>query len=267
MDRCSPENVRQLFSRLTWLLVCAVLVNGCATSGAPPVEQRGQPPARAAATYEVQKGDTLYSIAWRYETNYQTLARINGIGDPYTIFVGQVLRLTGPARNTEAASVSSSGQTSANRPPPATAGSRPSGRTESEVKSASRNPVPATPVSGWQWPLSGRLVKSFGSDSLTRGITIDTGSEKAVLAAADGVVVYAGSGVRGYGNFLILKHSDLFLSAYAYNAELIAKEGDQVRMGQKIARSGEDQDGQPRLYFEVRKDGKPVDPVRYLPAR
>lgn len=98
-------------------------------------------------------------------------------------------------------------------------------------------------------------------------MTIDSSEQTDVKAAADGVVVYSGSGVRGYGNFLILKHSDLFLSAYAYNEQLLAKEGDQVRMGQKIASAGKDSEGKPRLYFEIRKDGQPVDPVRYLPKR
>jgi len=88
-----------------------------------------------------------------------------------------------------------------------------------------------------------------------------------VKAAADGVVVYAGTGVRGYGNFLILKHSDLYLSAYAYNDRLLAKEGENVRAGQTIAKSGKDKEGQQRLYFEIRRDGDPVDPIRYLPSR
>lgn len=96
---------------------------------------------------------------------------------------------------------------------------------------------------------------------------IDPGAEIEVSAAADGVVVYAGTGIRGVGNLLIIKHSDLFLSAYAYNSELLANEGDRVHIGQSIARVGKNIDGLPRVYFEIRRDGKPVDPVRYLPPR
>ncbi|MEQ9566310.1 MAG: peptidoglycan DD-metalloendopeptidase family protein, partial [Pseudomonadales bacterium] len=152
--------------------------------------------------------------------------------------------------------------TRVNRPP-----ATPSSRVSTSAPTPSDpSGVPNT-VSGWHWPAEGRIVTAFGSSELTKGITLETRDGSEVKAAADGVVVYAGSGIRGYGNFLILKHSDLFLSAYAYNSELLVNEGDRVLQGHRIARSGKDMEGMPRLYFEIREDGRPVDPVRYLPGR
>ncbi len=206
----------------------------------------------------VERGDTLYSIAWRYRQDFRQIAEINGITPPYTIYVGQKIRLSGAARP-QPATTQSAG-TSATP-------SKSSEKSRSKVPSPARNRNLPDAVGNWRWPVQGKIVEPFGRDSRTRGITLDTSMRREVTAVADGVVVYAGAGLRGYGNFMIVKHSDLFLSAYAYNSELIVAEGEQVKMGQKIAVSGEDVDGAPRLYFELRKDGKPVDPVRYLPRR
>ena len=269
---------------IIFLLIC-----GCASVGNTPIESRAQPPSRKITTHIVEAGDTLYSIAWRYETDYKKLATINGIRAPYRIYKGQKIRLSGPAsqsadtghqqtngsrqsanashqqagtnRQTAAGAARSASNTKA-ASQPRTAPARPS-TTGVKVPSA---PLPAS-VDGWNWPLNGKVVKTFGANDLTKGITIDSSAEKQVRAAAEGLVVYSGSGVRGYGNFLILKHSELFLSAYAYNSKLLVKEGEQVRKGQNIAVTGQDVDGRPRLYFEIRKDGKPVDPIRYLPKR
>ncbi len=259
---------------LVTAIILAALIAGCATQGNVPIEDRAAPPSRRINTHVVERGDTLYSIAWRYEKDFRELARINRIPQPYVIYIGQQLKLSGSviaqgSSNTGSRSGSASTSTPsrpvatttrANSPPP----SRPS---------TTSAPTPSTPsgvpdhVRDWSWPAEGRIVTAFGSSELTRGITLETNDGTEVKAAADGVVVYAGSGVRGYGNFLILKHSDLFLSAYAHNSELLANEGDQVVQGQRIARSGRDMEGLPRLYFEIREDGKPVDPIRYLPRR
>lgn len=264
------------------LLAVSLFIFGCASSSNTPIESRSQPPTRKINTHVVETGDTLYSIAWRYETDYKKLAAINGIRPPYTIHKGQRIKLSGsiPAsitstpnsnpRSSEASSEISTRTVPARTTSVASSPAPASQAATSSARNSSKEPrLPALPASvqGWNWPLNGRVIKSFGSNDLTRGIIIDSSAEKNVKAAAEGVVVYSGSGVRGYGNFLILKHSDLYLSAYAYNSELLAKEGDQVRKGQKIALAGKDVDGKPRLYFEIRKDGKPVDPVRYLPKR
>lgn len=262
------------------LIVCTLHILACASAAKAPIESRSQPPTKKINTHIVEKGDTLYSIAWRYETDYKQLAANNGIKPPYVIFAGQKIRLNGSpvaiANNTaETVKPQSTSQSSSRTVTTTSTGStrtatvnRPSTRvaSTSPSRAATTSNVPAA-VKGWNWPLNGKIVKTYGSSDLTKGITIDSSSQKDVKAAAEGVVVYSGSGVRGYGNFLILKHSDLYLSAYAYNSKLLAKEGDQIRQGQKIAVAGEDMDGKPRLYFEIRKDGKPVDPVRYLPKR
>lgn len=253
------------------------LTVGCASQGNVPIEDRAAPPSRRINTHVVERGDTLYSIAWRYEKDFRELARINRIPQPYVIYIGQRLKLSGSVVAQESNTSSRSGS-------PSTATSTPSRpvatttRANSPPPSVSRSsttstPTPSVPsgvpdnVRDWNWPAEGRVVTAFGSSELTKGITLETTEGTEVKAAADGVVVYAGSGVRGYGNFLILKHSDLFLSAYAYNSELLANEGDRVVQGQRIARSGKDMEGLPRLYFEIREDGKPVDPVRYLPRK
>lgn len=265
---------------LTLSIAFSLFVSGCASTGSSPIESRSQPPTKKINTHIVEPGDTLYSIAWRYETDYKELAAINGIRSPYTIFRGQKLKLSGSALKPVSRGSSSSSTISTRTVPNRTtttsssttaAANSPTTSTASVANntSASMPKAPSVPssVQGWNWPLNGKVVKPYGSNSLTRGITIDSSTQKDVKAAAEGVVVYSGSGVRGYGNFLILKHSDLYLSAYAYNSKLLAKEGDQVRKGQRIAVAGKDIDGKPRLYFEIRKDGKPVDPIRYLPKR
>jgi len=253
-------------------LALVIQISGCATQGNVSIEDRAAPPSRQINTHIVDRGDSLYSIAWRYEKDFRELARINRIPEPYVIYVGQRLKLPGSVvpQETNAGARSSASTSTATSTP-----SRPVATTTRAHRAPvpSSGPVPSTPsgvpdkVSAWNWPAEGRVVTAFGSSELTKGITLETSERTEVKAAADGVVVYAGSGVRGYGNFLILKHSDLFLSAYAYNSELLANEGDRVLEGQRIARSGNDMQGLPRLYFEIREDGKPVDPVRYLPKR
>jgi len=266
--------VASLFKAIAALLAVVILIAGCATQGNVPIDDRATPPSRRINTHVVEQGDTLYSIAWRYEKDFRELARINRIPEPYVIFIGQRLKLSGSAveRGT-VSSTGSSGSTATPSRPVATTTRVNTASVPSSSTATSSTAIPSVPsgvpdnVSDWIWPLDGRVVMAFGSSELVRGITLDTERTVDVKAAADGVVVYAGSGVRGYGNFLILKHSDLYLSAYAYNSELLAEESDRVVQGQRIARSGKDIEGDPRLYFEIRRDGKPVDPIRYLPKR
>lgn len=264
----------------------AFFLLSCASSGAPPIESREPPPSRRINVHEVQQDETLYSIAWRYEADYREMARINGLSEPYDLASGQALKIYDdgspvPRVTTKPVVDRSSGvttapvvrgavetRTSSNTAVPSarsSSPSAPSSRGSSPIASSAAG-LPAE-VNEWNWPIKGRVTNAFGSDSRTKGIVIDPGAEIEVSAAADGVVVYAGTGIRGVGNLLIIKHSDLFLSAYAYNSELLANEGDRVHIGQSIARVGKNIDGLPRVYFEIRRDGKPVDPVRYLPPR
>jgi len=197
-------------------------------------------------THIVRKGETLFSIAWRYGKNTEDLARWNRLGDGSLIHPGQVLKLSG--------SVSSSRRSSS---PSATP------RRESKPLPS----IPAQPSPKWAWPTKGRINVNFGAKPGTgTGVLIDGKAGQAILAAASGSVVYAGSGLIGYGQLIILKHNDTYLSAYGYSASLLVKEGEQIRKGQKIATMGEGPERKPRLHFEIRRNGEPVDPRRYLPA-
>jgi lipoprotein NlpD len=197
-------------------------------------------------THIVRKGETLFSIAWRYGKNTEDLARWNRLGDGSLIYPGQVLKLTG--------STSSSRNTSAASTTP---------RRESKPLPS----IPAQPPPKWAWPSKGRINVNFGAKPGTgTGVLIDGKAGQAIHAAASGSVVYAGSGLIGYGKLIILKHNDTYLSAYGYNASLLVKEGDQIKKGQTIATMGEGPERKPRLHFEIRRNGEPVDPRRYLPA-
>ena len=193
----------------------------------------------------VRSGETLYSIAWRYGKDQQDLARWNNLGDGSLIYVGQTLRLTGPAaRPARSAAARAS-------PPPR--------------RSA---PAPADPPPSWRWPTAGTVVTSFGERPGTgTGILIRGRAGQPVVAAAAGRVVYAGGGLIGYGKLIIVKHNDTYLSAYGYNASLPVDEGDAIRKGQRIATMGEGPGQEPRLHFEIRKNGEPVNPRQHLPAR
>ncbi len=226
-------------SRLLIILLAASFLSSC---GSQSSWRNGQ------QTHIVRKGETLFSIAWRYGKNTQDLARWNRLGDGSLIYPGQVLKLTG-------ASPSS-------RRPTSTAGST-TGRAPKSLPS-----IPSQPSPSWSWPTAGRINVEFGAKPGTgTGILINGRTGQAIHAAASGRVVYAGSGLIGYGKLIILKHNDTYLSAYGYNASLLVKEGDQIRKGQKIATMGEGPERKPRLHFEIRRNGRPANPRQYLPAR
>ena len=191
----------------------------------------------------VRRGETLYSIAWRYDKSPAELARWNSLGDGSLIYPGQVLRLTPPG-----GSAGTTGKTSARRAP--------------------LPDIPSAPSPDWVWPTGGRVDVEFGGKpGPGTGILIGGRSGEPVRAAAAGRVVYAGSGLIGYGQLIIVKHNDTYLSAYGYNASLLVRENQQIRQGQRIATMGEGPERKPRLHFEIRRNGKPVDPRRFLPAR
>lgn len=203
-----------------------------------------------AGEYEVRRGDTLYSIAFRHGLDYRELARWNGIAPPYLIAPGQVLTLAGPGATATAAAPDGTRTASAERAPPAVA-------------------APSGPVAPLRWarPVTGRVLAGFrAGGSATKGIDFDGRRGDAILAAADGRVVYAGSGLAGYGKVIIVKHDERWLSAYAHLDEFVAQEGEHVQRGQRIAAMGLGPGQRPMLHFEIRLDGRPVDPVRLLPA-
>ena len=236
-------------------MLLAVL-SGCASSPAP-VADRGDRAAASGSRYTVQKGDTLYSIAWRAGLNWKTLASLNGIGPPYRIQQGQVLRLRAtPSKPRTAAFPAQSAPTPA--------------ASSSKARTAKVSPMPTPPpLKGplrWAWPVSGTVERPFAGSgaALNKGLDIQGTPGSVVRAAAPGVVVYAGAGLRGFAALIIVKHDDTWLSAYAHNAESLVKEGAPVAAGASLARLGRGAQGQ-RLHFELRRDGKPIDPQTVLP--
>ena len=252
---------RPLVLWLTLALLMAGLV-GCAAR--PPATPGA---GSAPGTYVVQRDETLYRIATRNGLDWRDVARRNGIGPPYLIYPGQRLRLTGA-------------QSLASRPAPTPS---PRAAEPSIARAGDAAPTvakpPARPTTGggtvaargalqWQWPADGPVLRAFSNSATTRrGIAIGGSRGDDVRAATDGEVVYAGSGLVGYGRLIILKHDARFISAYGHNEELLVREGQNVRAGQKIALLGDSGADRPLLHFEIRVDGAPVDPTRYLPRR
>jgi lipoprotein NlpD len=225
-------------ARFLLFLAAAASLAGCAS----------RPSALPGEQHVVRRGETLYTIAWRYGRDWRDLARWNRLGDGSLIYPGQVIRLTPPSN---AATRSAGARPAAGRTPP---------------KPLPEIPVQPPPV--WVWPTSGDVEVAFGGrPGSGTGILIGGRRGQPVLAAAAGRVVYSGGGLTGYGQLIIVKHNDTYLSAYGHNSTLLVREGESVRQGQRIATMGEGPGRQPRLHFEIRKNGKPVDPQPMLPAR
>jgi len=207
----------------------------------------------------VRAGQTLYRIATENGITVRDLAAWNDIDPPYTIFPGQTLRLYPPAR-----SAAGSNRT-ASTPAP---GARPATPAASAPKPAAPRTAPAASPFAWRWPVDGTLLSTFVPGNPTRqGIDIGNREGTPVRAAADGVVVYSGSGLVGYGELVIVKHDDNWLSAYGHNRARMVSEGQAVKAGQQIAEMGHTGAARDMLHFEIRYNGKPVDPLAYLPKR
>ncbi len=252
------------------LAALAGLLAGCAASlPAPVTNSMGirplhlGPPAYGAAgggVYVVKAGDTLYGIALDHGLDYKDLARWNGIGPGYMIRVGQRLRL-GPKRRRRAsrralpqATAQRAARTEASRPP----------------SSVPQAPAPGTAAAtdaalGWQWPAQGKIIGGFDAAQGHKGIDIAGTTGEPVYASAAGYVVSCGDGLHGYGNLVIIKHNNAYLSAYAHNSKLLVAEGQRVAKGQEIAEMGDSGAQHVELHFEIRRFGQPVNPLDYLP--
>jgi lipoprotein NlpD len=239
-----------------------------ATKPLPGAENAGKP-----GYYTVRPGDTLIKIGQDSAQNVRDIVRWNNLENPNLIEVGQVLRVVPPAgaaiagRPTTGSPavpspvVPGGSETAVLTPPPAVAVAVP----------APATPAPSAPTGseespGFIWPSAGPLLAGF-DEARNKGYDIGGRQGDPVLAAADGRVVYAGAGLRGYGNLIILKHNNTYLTAYAHNQSLLVKEDQNVRKGQKIAEMGSTDADRVKLHFEIRRQGKPVDPVRYLGSR
>ena len=234
------------------LALAAVLLSACVTVEPPAPMRRGP------GWYTVKKSDTLYSIAWRYGLDYKELAEWNRIDVNAPIHPGQRLRLLQPQASSTAAAPRPRVEKSA---PSAAQSGKPPATVSAVTDSPGRDPQ------RWLWPTDGRPLNTFLATRLDRrGIDIGGNPGQPVRAVADGRVVYSGNGLAGYGNLIIIKHSDTYLSAYAYCQERLVREGTSVKAGKIVARMGS-RDNTAKLYFEIRRNGKPVDPMKYLPKR
>jgi lipoprotein NlpD len=225
----------------------------------PGLENAGKP-----GYYAVKPGDTLIRIGLDAGQSFRDIARWNNLENPNLIEVGQVLRILPPNSDNPlvvtrpvVSGTANSTTASATAALPARAASAPAS-----------SPQPATTEDdmGWIWPAQGKLIAGF-DELKNKGFDIDGRSGDAILASADGRVVYAGASLRGYGNLIILKHNNTYLTAYAHNQALMVIEDQIVKKGQKIAEMGNSDADRVKLHFEIRRQGKPVDPAKYLPAR
>ncbi|MCG2635065.1 MAG: peptidoglycan DD-metalloendopeptidase family protein [Gammaproteobacteria bacterium] len=251
-----PQTIRKGTLLLCLLFALAVTLTGCGGGSAVaplgPRHTTSKLP-RNSSSYTVHKGDTLYSIAWRFRVDYRSLAAVNHIRSPFTIYPGQVLKISGVA-----------GQKAYSPPPkpkPSTAGS-------SHRPQPTTSNTPTAAVTTWAWPAAGAVQEGFSAAAGgNKGIDISGHRGAKISAAADGQVVYAGSGLRQYGNLIIIKHNATYLSAYAHNDSLLVNEGDRVKQGQQIARMGSSGTNQVKLHFEIRRQGNTINPLSLLPKR
>lgn len=284
--RCSDAPLRNALLTLVSVLVISLMSSSCAVSPAP-VSDLPQPPSERVTYHVVSPGDTLLSIAWSYEKDVEALAQSNGLAPPYQLVAGQRLTLNTtdlkpvPLPQSRTAPVKSgSANTFQKDNKPVSQASR--ATTQARVDKKPEPIITTTPAKtvgsaapfklptgeiNWRWPVNGAVSRQYDTSKVFKGINIQSLPGQAVKAAGSGVVVYAGSGLRGYGKLIIIKHSDIYLSAYAHNEALLINEGDVVKAGQDISTVGGDPNNRGRLYFEVRKSGKPVDPMRLLPRQ
>jgi len=294
-----PVNIHSVLKRLCISCSCLVLVT-CAGGYQAPVTDQGerqvvqapiivdsltplrtssrpvsvQPsvPSNSASVvgnaqmHRVRRGDTLYSIAFEYDLDFRSLAIANSMNPPYTIFVDQGINLD-VSRITNLA-ISSSSKGAAALGTPVNNNSVARAQAGNINGGVLRQPIADTVVREpqWQWPHSGRVLRGFQANA-NKGIDISGSLGDPVLAAGNGEVVYSGNGVQGNGDLIIIRHNDRYLSAYSHNSVMLVIEGSRVNVGEKIGEVGSNSAGVTMLHFEIRVDGKPADPGRFLPHR
>lgn len=285
--------------RFILLLIFISSLSACSStvSRAPVFDITGQEGGNVNTTsqsinnknsYQVEKGDTLYGIAWKTGVDANTLIQKNNLKPPYIIQIGQTLHLSGHTTQVAKKITHKSDLSSQNKKNSSNSDctgqnclkNNPKAIAQEKTKAYSTDNVDkrstvskvvsgnSQKVSSWQWPVKGKLTEKFSaSPSEMQGISIVNDRATPVYAAASGQVVYAGNGLRGYGNLIIIKHNFDYLSAYAHNETLLVREDEVIKKGQKIATMGDSGTGFVHLHFEIRYRGKSVDPLRYLPKR
>jgi lipoprotein NlpD len=277
---------------VAWL----ALLTACSYHPPAPIEEHSSTMVKrqlsSDGTYYVRKGDTLYAIAFSYGLDFREVAEWNNIPSPYTIYPGQELKLVSPGRQGKGRTTPGVQTKAVKTPGPITTAdvenqpSPPAANTVSAKTAPVTSPadptgekktrtVPAPVKTGttaepnrWQWPARGRLLRTYVAGNPARnGLDIAGKEGQAIKATAGGQVVYSGNGLIGYGELIIIKHSDKMLSAYAHNKVRLVSENDRVEAGQKIAEMGRNSSNEEVLHFEIRVNGKPVNPLTYLPRQ
>lgn len=293
MFQCCGINIATL------LLMLALGLVGC---NSPSIYQDASfnPPV-TFGFHTVKEGETLYSIAWRYGRDYRQLAAINKISPPYRIYAGQRINLEVPPgyRYEPETVVAQAPAQKPAAPPqktvtkPAQTATKPAAKVPAQASAQTTKTTkpaasPKTETNSyknkqnsggsksaqssnkllWSWPGTGPIIETYSTTGrINKGVDLGGSVGDPVYSAADGEVVYAGSGLLGYGLLIIINHNEQFLSAYAHNHRILVKEGESVKAGQKIAEIGSSGTNRPKLHFEIRKDGQPVNPLNYLPKR
>lgn len=226
------------FRKLSLILIALMVIVGCAGCQSISVKKRD---LSSSSYYTIKKGDTLYTIGLRSGHGYKRLAKWNNISPPYKIYQGDKLKLFSGILSKK-----SSKKKNSNKKKP-------------NISTVNKKVL----KSYWSWPVKGKLLRGFYATG-NKGIDISGRIGQKIKATRSGIVVYSGSGLVGYGKLLIIKHNYLYLSAYAHNRRLLVKEGQKVKKGQYIAEMGVGVNAKPSLHFEIRKNGKPVNPLNYL---
>ncbi len=259
-----PSKVTTVRNGLIFILM-AFAVSSCGPSRYEHIRNVYRSPSPVTqGLHKVQPGETLYAIAWRYNWDFEDLARANSIPAPYRIYPGQLISLekkVPPAPVSHKATSSSSTNNQTTRYKKSDTNTKP---VQEKVANQRHKKVDMS----WSWPAKGPVIETFSLEKrINKGIDLSGNHGEPVFAAADGKVVYSGTGLIGYGNLIIIKHNDVFLSAYAHNSRLLVKEGQMTKAGQKIAEIGSSGASRDKLHFEIRRNGKPVNPLQYLPSR
>ena len=267
MFECQKNNDRnRLLSSVlvTLFILLAAGMTGCISSREfISTEAKFSKSKKSTTFHTVEKGETLFSIAWTYGWDYHKLASANSIPRPYTIYAGQKIDISNriAAKSpTKVASVGKTSKTPVKKAKPAIRAKKPSQTTPTKAILESKD--------GWNWPAKGKVIERFSTKKpQNKGIDITGKKGESVSAAAAGTVVYAGKGLRGYGNLVIIKHDAKFLSAYAHTSRILVREREKIKAGQIIAEIGSTGTNKVKLHFEIRRNGRPVDPLQFLPRR
>lgn len=244
-------------SKLKLVLLC-LLLSGCSMFNNPmpaPVVSLTDYKLVTSGTHVVSPGETLYEIAWKYGRDYRDLAAANGLKSPYTIYPHQKINLRIATAQERQKLVHQKPSTPIKKITPAQ---------DTKIVKESNAPISINNNETWAWPVKGKIIKHYSKQGGFKGIDIAGILNTPVVAAKSGKVVYSGNGLRGYGNLLIIKHNESFLSAYGHNDKLLVKEGDIVQKGQTVATMGKTDAESVRLHFEIRKDGIPINPESLL---